>query len=104
MKVAHPSMTGCGTDAVAVIPLRSWAEERACAADKQVLCYRSGRESVEDGRRVSAALSADRDEGHETGLRPGAKLKVLPTGHYAGLQTPELMVEAIEGFLEDAGA
>jgi 3-oxoadipate enol-lactonase len=35
---------------------------------------------------------------------PGAKFKVLPTGHYAALQTPELMVEAIEGFLEEVGA
>ena len=35
---------------------------------------------------------------------PGAKFKVLPTGHYAGLQTPELMVEAIEGFLGEVAA
>ena len=35
---------------------------------------------------------------------PGAKFKTLPTGHYAGLQTPELMVAEIEGFLDSAGA
>jgi len=35
---------------------------------------------------------------------PGAKFKKLPTGHYAGLQTPELMVAEIEGFLDDLGA
>ncbi len=35
---------------------------------------------------------------------PGAEFKVLPTGHYAALQTPELMVEAIEGFLGEVGA
>jgi hypothetical protein len=34
---------------------------------------------------------------------PGAKLKKLPTGHYAGLQTPELMVAEIEGFLDSVG-
>jgi 3-oxoadipate enol-lactonase len=31
---------------------------------------------------------------------PGAQFKVLPTGHYAGLQTPELIVAEIEGFLD----
>ena len=35
---------------------------------------------------------------------PGAKFKVLPTGHYAALQTPELMVAEIEGFLGEVGA
>jgi len=35
---------------------------------------------------------------------PGAKFKVLPTGHYAGLQTPELMAAEIAGFLDAAGA
>jgi 3-oxoadipate enol-lactonase len=34
---------------------------------------------------------------------PGSKLKKLPTGHYAGLQTPELMVAEIEGFLDSVG-
>jgi pimeloyl-ACP methyl ester carboxylesterase len=35
---------------------------------------------------------------------PGAQFKVLPTGHYAALQTPELTVEAIDGFLAEVGA
>ena len=35
---------------------------------------------------------------------PGATFKVLPTGHYAALQTPELMVREIEGFLGEVGA
>jgi len=35
---------------------------------------------------------------------PGATFKVLPVGHYAGLQRPELMAEEIEGFLSAAGA
>jgi 3-oxoadipate enol-lactonase len=35
---------------------------------------------------------------------PGATFKVLPTGHYAGLQTPELMVAEIERFLDASGA
>jgi 3-oxoadipate enol-lactonase len=35
---------------------------------------------------------------------PGARFKVLPTGHYAGLQTPELMVAEIEGFLGEVAA
>ena len=35
---------------------------------------------------------------------PGAQFKVLPTGHYAALQTPELMVETIQRFLEEAEA
>lgn len=34
---------------------------------------------------------------------PGATFKVLPTGHYAGLQTPELVVGAIEEFLDLIG-
>ena len=34
---------------------------------------------------------------------PGAQFKVLPTGHYAGLQTPELMVSEIESFLDASG-
>jgi len=34
---------------------------------------------------------------------PGATFKVLPVGHYAGLQAPELMAEEIEGFLERVG-
>jgi len=29
---------------------------------------------------------------------------VLPVGHYAGLQKPELMAAEIDGFLEKAGA
>lgn len=35
---------------------------------------------------------------------PGAKFKVLPVGHYAGLQAPELMVSEIETFLDSASA
>ena len=35
---------------------------------------------------------------------PGARFKVLPTGHYAAPQTPELIVETIEGFLGEVGA
>jgi len=35
---------------------------------------------------------------------PGAKFKVLPTGHYGGLQTPELMAGEIAAFLDSAGA
>jgi 3-oxoadipate enol-lactonase len=35
---------------------------------------------------------------------PGARFKVLPTGHYAALQTPELVVAEIEGFLGEVGA
>ena len=35
---------------------------------------------------------------------PGAQFKVLPTGHYAGLQTPELVAGEIEAFLEKVGA
>jgi 3-oxoadipate enol-lactonase len=35
---------------------------------------------------------------------PGAMFKVLPTGHYAGLQTPELMANEISAFLEKVGA
>ena len=35
---------------------------------------------------------------------PGARFKVLPVGHYAGLQRPELMAAEIEGFLDGAGA
>ena len=35
---------------------------------------------------------------------PGAKFKVLPTGHYAGLQTPELIAREIDAFLEKVGA
>jgi 3-oxoadipate enol-lactonase len=35
---------------------------------------------------------------------PGATFKVLPVGHYAGLQRPELMAAEIEGFLERVGA
>ena len=35
---------------------------------------------------------------------PGAKFKVLPTGHYAGLQTPELIAREIDKFLESVGA
>ena len=35
---------------------------------------------------------------------PGAKFKVLPTGHYAGLQTPDLMAGAIGEFLDSVGA
>ena len=31
---------------------------------------------------------------------PGATFKVLPVGHYAGLQRPELMAAEIEGFLD----
>lgn len=34
---------------------------------------------------------------------PGATFKVLPVGHYAGLQRPELMAAEIEGFLDEAG-
>jgi 3-oxoadipate enol-lactonase len=35
---------------------------------------------------------------------PGARFKVLPTGHYATLQTPELMAAEIEGFLDSVAA
>lgn len=35
---------------------------------------------------------------------PRATYKVLPVGHYAGLQAPELMAEEIEAFLGAAGA
>lgn len=35
---------------------------------------------------------------------PGAKFKVLPTGHYAGWQTPELIAGEIAAFLDAAGA
>lgn len=35
---------------------------------------------------------------------PGARFKVLPTGHYAGLQTPELVAGEIAGFLEKVAA
>jgi len=35
---------------------------------------------------------------------PGAKLKVLRTGHYAGWQTPELIATEIGVFLDGAGA
>ena len=31
---------------------------------------------------------------------PRARYKVLPTGHYAGLQTPELIAREIEVFLD----
>jgi 3-oxoadipate enol-lactonase len=34
---------------------------------------------------------------------PGAKFKVLPTGHYAGLQTPELIATEIGAFLDSVG-
>jgi 3-oxoadipate enol-lactonase len=35
---------------------------------------------------------------------PGAKFKVLRTGHYAGWQTPELVATEIGVFLDSAGA
>jgi 3-oxoadipate enol-lactonase len=35
---------------------------------------------------------------------PGAQFKVLPTGHYAGLQTPELVAAEIGAFLDAVGA
>ena len=35
---------------------------------------------------------------------PGAKFKVLRTGHYAGWQTPELVATEIAAFLDSAGA
>jgi pimeloyl-ACP methyl ester carboxylesterase len=35
---------------------------------------------------------------------PGARFKVLPTGHYAGLQTPELVAAEIGAFLDSIGA
>ena len=35
---------------------------------------------------------------------PGARLKVLRTGHYAGLQTPELIAGEIGAFLDEVGA
>ena len=35
---------------------------------------------------------------------PGAQFKVLPTGHYAGLQTPELVAGAIGEFLDSVDA
>lgn len=34
---------------------------------------------------------------------PRATFKVLPVGHYAGLQKPELMAQEIEGFLDKVG-
>ena len=35
---------------------------------------------------------------------PGATFKVLPVGHYAGLQQPELMAQEIGAFLDGVGA
>ena len=35
---------------------------------------------------------------------PGAQFKVLPVGHYAGLQAPELMAREIGAFLDSVGA
>ena len=35
---------------------------------------------------------------------PGAQFKVLPVGHYAGLQKPELIAAEIAAFLDQAGA
>jgi 3-oxoadipate enol-lactonase len=35
---------------------------------------------------------------------PDARFKVLPTGHYAGWQTPELIATEIDRFLEKVGA
>ena len=35
---------------------------------------------------------------------PGTTFKVLPVGHYAGLQKPELMATEIGAFLDKAGA
>ena len=35
---------------------------------------------------------------------PGAKFKVLRTGHYAGWQTPELVATEIGAFLDGVGA
>jgi 3-oxoadipate enol-lactonase len=35
---------------------------------------------------------------------PGATFKVLPVGHYAGLQMPELMAKEIGAFLDGVGA
>jgi len=35
---------------------------------------------------------------------PGARFKVLPTGHYAGVQTPELVAAEIGAFLDEVGA
>ena len=35
---------------------------------------------------------------------PGARFKVLPVGHYAGLQKPELMAQEIGAFLDSVGA
>jgi 3-oxoadipate enol-lactonase len=35
---------------------------------------------------------------------PGAQFKVLPTGHYAGWQTPELVAREIAAFLDSVGA
>ena len=35
---------------------------------------------------------------------PGAQFKVLPTGHYAALQTPGLIAGAIDEFLDSVGA
>ena len=35
---------------------------------------------------------------------PGAQFKVLPVGHYAGLQKPELIAREIDAFLDKAGA
>ena len=34
---------------------------------------------------------------------PGARFKVLPVGHYAGLQKPELIAAEIAGFLDSVG-
>jgi pimeloyl-ACP methyl ester carboxylesterase len=34
----------------------------------------------------------------------GAKFKVLPTGHFAGWQTPEVVAGAISEFLDSVGA
>ena len=35
---------------------------------------------------------------------PGAKFKALPTGHYGGWQTPELIADEIGAFLDSVGA
>ena len=56
-----------------------------------------------DRRRVRSRPPAARVEPIAKAI-PGAKFKVLRTGHYAGWQTPELVATEIGTFLDAAGA
>ena len=55
-----------------------------------------------DRRRVRPRPPASRVEPIAQAI-PGAQFKVLPTGHYAGLQAPELMAREIAAFLDSVG-